>query len=894
MRLIVGPAGSGKTTLVLNQLREAVRAGNHAVRLLVPTATMAQHLQNQVAREGLLLRPRLIQTLSAFVREWCGEARQAPQAVVYLVVEDAVRRAGRPEFSSVADTPGFCASLARTMEELASAGCRAVRLRNALPDAPLAAGFLALYEEVEQQLENRGMALRGRRLERAAQRIATDGAGGIAAIWLDGFHALPDPELGIIAALGRRTELTLTASETDLSEAMRIRLADMGFREEPVTRSRPAPAVALVKAANIERECEEIARRILEQAAAGRPFREMGIVVRTADVYVPVLRTTLERFAVPARFYFDEPLERHPVARFLAGTVDAMLGGWEHAATLPVLRLAPRFADSDAMDRFDFAVRDQLPSSGLAALKELARESFAERLEPLLDRLGALEEWRALALAPKDWVERLAQLRLLFRPHVALPASHELALQWRSQAEALDLFDDALEEAALAVPEPAREIPLEPFWRMVKSVLRLKVLRLEDQRRNVVHVLSAPEARQWVLPVVFVCGLVEKQFPRFHPQDPFFPDAARCALNEAGIRVRTVAEFEREERALFDAAVSRATLLTTLSYPEFDNRGERNLRSLYLEDLPLAAECARLVAPGPEGAPLPPASRSGRKTVTATDLLEALRTKTARLGPTALESYLQCPFQFFGRYTLRLKTRPLAPEHRLDFLTQGIIVHEALKCWYAEARDIVELFARIFAAAADEKRIPRSYRTERLRNLMLDDLKAFAADDQWPREGWRSRLEEPFTLALEAGLEIAGKIDRLDVAEDGRAYVFDYKYSNPQNTRGRRKSELLLQAPLYLLAAQRCFGARPAGMFYIGLKGAVAYEGWSADGLLKGEPLPENWLELAAGRSLRAVEEIRAGRVEPAPAEPEKCRFCDCRDVCRVSVGQAEALAEGA
>ncbi len=893
MRLIVGPAGSGKTTLVLNQLREAVRAANHAVRLLVPTATMAQHLQNQVAREGLLLRPQLIQTLSAFVREWCGEAREAPQAVVYLVVEDAVRRAGMPEFSPVADTPGFCASLARTIEELASAGCRAARLRGALPDAPLAAAFLAIYQEVERQLENRGMALRGWRLERAAERIAAEGAGGIAAIWLDGFHALPDPELGVIAALGRHTDLTLTASESDLSEAMRARLAEMGFRAERVARSRPAPATALMKAANIERECEEIARHILEQAAAGRPFREMAIVVRNDDIYVPVLRTTLERFAVPARFYFDERLERHPVARYLAGAVDAMLGGWDHAATLPVLRLAPRFADSDAMDRFDFAVRDQLPSSGLAALKELARESFAERLEPLLDRLGALEEWRALSLAPKDWVERLAQLRLLFRPDVALPASHELALQWRSQAEALDLFDDAVAEAALAAPEPAREIPLEPFWRMVKSVLRLQVLRLDDQRRNVVHVLSAPEARQWVLPVVFVCGLVEKQFPRFHPQDPFFPDAARCALNEAGIRVRTVAEFEREERALFDAAVSRATLLTTLSYPEFDNRGERNLRSLYLEDLPLAEERARLVAPAPVAlAVLPPASR--RKTVGATDLLEALRTKTARLGPTALESYLQCPFQYFGRYTLRLKTRPLTPEHRLDFLTQGIVVHEALKCWYAEPRDIAELFAGIFAAAAEEKRIPRSYRTERLRNLMLDDLKAFAADGRWPREGWRSRFEEPFTLPLEERLEIGGKIDRLDVAEDGRAYVFDYKYSNPQNTRGRRKSELLLQAPLYLLAAQRCFGARPAGMFYIGLKGAVAYEGWSADGLLKGEPLPANWLELAAGRALRAVEEIRGGRVEPAPAEPEKCRFCDCRDVCRVSVGQPETLAEGA
>ncbi len=140
----------------------------------------------------------------------------------------------------------------------------------------------------------------------------------------------------------------------------------------------------------------------------------------------------------------------------------------------------------------------------------------------------------------------------------------------------------ALDEAALALE--SRAIGIEEFWRAVKSVLRLKPLRLADGRRNVVHVLSAQEARQWVLPVVFVCGMVEKQFPQFHPQDPFFPDAARCRLNAAGIRVRTAAEFEREERALFESAISRATMLTTLSYPEFDARGERNLPSLYLEE----------------------------------------------------------------------------------------------------------------------------------------------------------------------------------------------------------------------------------------------------------------------------------------------------------------------
>src|SRR5687768_16835779 len=102
MRLILGPAGSGKTTSVLNQFREALRTRNPAVRLLVPTATLEQHLQNQLAREGFIFRPSLIQTLSRFIKPWVEDMPEASETVLYLVVERSVRRVHRPEFARVA------------------------------------------------------------------------------------------------------------------------------------------------------------------------------------------------------------------------------------------------------------------------------------------------------------------------------------------------------------------------------------------------------------------------------------------------------------------------------------------------------------------------------------------------------------------------------------------------------------------------------------------------------------------------------------------------------------------------------------------------------------------------------------------------------------------------
>ncbi|MBV8732135.1 MAG: hypothetical protein JO336_20195, partial [Acidobacteriia bacterium] len=367
MPLITGPPGSGKTAHVLQQFRAALAAKKQDVRLLVPTATMAHHLENQVAREGFVLRRGLIQTLNGFVDLQVPDFPKAPESVVYLLVEEAVARLNRAEFRRVADLPGFCARLARAILEFSAAGCDSDRLAGRIPDSPLAGAFLAIYQEVDRALDRRGLLLRAKRLECAAARIRANGLPDIAAIWLDGFHALPDPELAIVHALVCHVDLTLTLPDYEATTPLRKHLVEAGFTEERFAKKRPAPAMVLVKAARIERECEEIARRILEHASAGRPLREIGIIVRSQEPYVPLLRATLERFSIPAHFYFDENAVEHPAIRFLTRAIDAMLGGWDHAATLGVLRLAPRFADSPALDRLDFAVREQIPNTGLGS-----------------------------------------------------------------------------------------------------------------------------------------------------------------------------------------------------------------------------------------------------------------------------------------------------------------------------------------------------------------------------------------------------------------------------------------------------------------------------------------------------------------------------------------------
>jgi hypothetical protein len=90
------------------------------------------------------------------------------------------------------------------------------------------------------------------------------------------------------------------------------------------------------------------------------------------------------------------------------------------------------------------------------------------------------------------------------------------------------------------------------------------------------------------------------------------------------------------------------------------------------------------------------------------------------------------------------------------------------------------------------------------------------------------------------------------------------------------------------MAVQKSFGLRAAGMYYLGLKGGIEPAGWEV------ADLPPNWLEESRGRTLQIVESIRHGNVGVAPSDRDKCRFCDCADVCRIEIAAASIEAEGA
>ena len=250
------------------------------------------------------------------------------------------------------------------------------------------------------------------------------------------------------------------------------------------------------------------------------------------------------------------------------------------------------------------------------------------------------------------------------------------------------------------------------------------------------------EARQWELPVVFVCGLLEREFPQYHREDPILGDAARRRL---GTEQRPP-NSQAEERFLFELAVTRATEETVLSYSRFNEKGDETLPSFFLngDRSPALRDPCSPRAHALRRAPGAPAdSGCGPAAPARPDAPEAVAHRASKAS---------CNARFNSSRARRcgLKERPPAPRDRLDMLVKGSILHRALAEWIAAPLFGSEVFDRVFEDECARKRIPATYRTEAVRLVLLRHFEGFL--DEFSNDARLAHQDrERLSVSLEPG-----------------------------------------------------------------------------------------------------------------------------------------------
>ena len=234
------------------------------------------------------------------------------------------------------------------------------------------------------------------------------------------------------------------------------------------------------------------------------------------------------------------------------------------------------------------------------------------------------------------------------------------------------------------------------------------------------------------------------------------------------------------------------------------------------------------------------------------------------VSASRLESYAGCPFRYFIDYGLR-------PEERRVFETGsreiGDVYHESLMKITSELSEhgiwdtvtdeqLKDLIHRTVSAEEQEYGEgvfhysgSDSYRAGRVEKTLMESVMVLISHARAGKIAG-SRYEQVFgrgadipPVEVEAGgkkIYIEGQIDRLDLLENGRVKIIDYKSGQKTLTDQEIRAGYRLQLMLYMKAAQE--GKRePAGVFYFylgtkdvdtgALKGASIADGVDSEAL---------------------------------------------------------------
>ena len=381
LRLLIGPAGTGKTAAAMEEIAQLVRAQKRGTLLLVP-----EQYSHEAERE---LCRRCADSMSRYaeVFSFTGLARrllashggaaqpvldQGGRLLCMALALDGVGARLKLYGASRrrAELPGL---LLGAVDELKTAGVTA----EALTAAAVSCGGVlgdkltdtALILEAYDAVVSNGHADPTDRLDLLAAILNQCGLGADNHIYIDGFIDFTHQERAVISALlrsGAEVTVCLTldslASDNEifalsrraarqlLAAARELGLEVVVERHEAAEGKDPAlrfftervfsyapgsypgktEAVGLLRAESMTAECEYAASRALELVREkGCRWRDIAVAVRGFEDYRPVLESVFRHYGVPLFTARKSDLLSKPLPALISLSYELLEGGWD-------------------------------------------------------------------------------------------------------------------------------------------------------------------------------------------------------------------------------------------------------------------------------------------------------------------------------------------------------------------------------------------------------------------------------------------------------------------------------------------------------------------------------------------------------------------------------------
>ena len=622
--------------------------------------------------------------------------------------------------------------------------------------------------------------------------------------------------------------------------------------------------IRIVELANEEEEARWVADELGRMHAAGRLWKDFGVLYRQhahRDDLVRELVTRKIPFVITRLSILDHPLVKDVLAylRLLARPFDDLscarvlsAPAWNLQAK-DLVRLAERAAKKRGTALYDVlqAPQSELPFDGShAAIRQLL--DFLSGQRKTMKRRTAREILAGLL----EWLE--VPQRANEQDYKYVARLTEFAKEWEGKSDTRGL------------PE---FIEYLGWYEQAGGVVALE----DDAPEDAVKLMTVHGAKGLEFPHVFVLRVNNKRFPATERPRVFeFP----ARLMKEG---EPAEQFHiQEERRLFYVALTRAQerlTLTTLTEP-------KGKVPVFIEDIlmdpAVRRRDVRQMMPKPPSVRQNAAARAASRP--ASGNLFAAPSEPAKifsriadwaqtfhpappepltLSPSAVNGYRTCPQQYLFGYLWSLKEGPRAA------LSFGSIMHNAVKRFLGELRKgnrlPFEEVQRIFEMEWRSVGFEDEYQEEEFKKDGIEQLRAFHEATMAAPPQVREQ-EKRFELPLENNVIITGRMDQVNSLGGNDVEIVDYKTGRPKRESLAKKD---LQLSLYALAAREIFEWNPVRLVFHYLQtNQVQVTARDSKQFEEAQCIVEE-----------AAADIRAGQFPPRPS-PSVCRSCAYKPIC--------------
>ena len=400
LTLILGRAGSGKTSHIYAALRRNILAGDGGQILLVPEQFShdAEHQMSKVCGDSASLYGEVLsfsRLCSRVFAETGGTAAQVLDGggrILFMSraihgVSDVLNLFGSPD-----RRVDFYESMLRTYDELKSAGVSPAHLGlvSEKLEGPLAMKLrdLSLIFSSYESILTGDKIDPGDRLSRLAEQIGDSTIGRSGQLFIDGFTDFTALELRVLDELlkkGARMTVCLTCDGLDGTEeifetsrktaARLLHLADtrnvetevvlmegesdgkneaLRFLEKELFSYRDQTfngqnsAVEVFSAREPLEECELAAANILALVRGGARYRDIAVVARGFEDYRHLVEDVFEQYGVPVFIGAKSDILQKPPVAMILSALEILLNGWDYESVFRYLKTGmTRIASGD-------------------------------------------------------------------------------------------------------------------------------------------------------------------------------------------------------------------------------------------------------------------------------------------------------------------------------------------------------------------------------------------------------------------------------------------------------------------------------------------------------------------------------------------------------------------